>query len=130
MKLAYSSTPLSRCGGEVRPDRLGDNRLITYIVARGGQKPTAHELRRHLKNKLPEQMVPAAFVPDRLPMTPNGKVDRAALATPQVEGAGEENHFVGLAHQVEADLATIWQEILQIDQIGVHDSFMIWAATR
>jgi len=109
---------------EVRPDGLGDNRLITYIVACGGQKPTAHELRRHLKNKLPEQMVPAAFVfLDRLPMTPNGKVDRTALAALEVAGAGEENCFVGPRDQVEADLTTIWQEILQIDQIGVHDSF-------
>ena len=70
-----------------REDNPGSKRLVAYLVLKGGDKPGVGELRDHLKVKLPDYMVPAAFgILERLPLTKNGKVDRKALPAP--EGAG------------------------------------------
>ncbi|MBV9773641.1 MAG: amino acid adenylation domain-containing protein, partial [Gemmatimonadetes bacterium] len=72
----------------VREDAPGDRRLVAYVVPEAGAEPTAAELRMHLRGRLPEHMVPGAFVVlERLPLTSNGKVDRRALPAPDRAGA-------------------------------------------
>ncbi|MFJ6194825.1 amino acid adenylation domain-containing protein [Micromonospora sp. NPDC092111] len=104
-------------------------RLVAYLVARTGTAPEPAELRRHLAASLPQAVLPTDFVAlDRLPLSPNGKVDRAALAaldapeatreaavdtSPTDTGTGDD--------PVVEQLRLIWQEVLRIPDIGVHE---------
>jgi len=81
-------------------------------------------LRTHLKETLPEYMVPSAFVVlDELPLTPNGKVDRNKLPVPGQTRAALETEYVAPRTPVEEQLAKIWSEVLRVERIGVHDNF-------
>ncbi|MFC6091036.1 non-ribosomal peptide synthase/polyketide synthase [Saccharothrix lopnurensis] len=94
----------------------GHPRLVAYVVTTGSAN-----LREHLRRSLPEYQVPSAFVElDRIPLTPNGKLDRAALPAPQAVGDGE---FVAPRTPVEAELARIWAEVLGAERVGVEDNF-------
>ena len=107
-----------------REDTPGDKRLVAYVVAHGAPEPTAGELRSHLKDKLPEYMIPSAFVPlPAMPLTPNGKIDKRALPAPL--GARPElgDAFVAPRSPVEALLAEIWAQVLGIPGVGAHDNF-------
>ncbi|MGI8964719.1 MAG: amino acid adenylation domain-containing protein, partial [Limisphaerales bacterium] len=102
----------------------GDKQLVAYVVAKKQPAPSISELRDFLKIKLPEYMVPSVFMfLDALPLTPNGKVDRKKLPSP--DGARPDLKVAFLAPETasEKELATIWKEVLGIDQIGVHDNF-------
>jgi len=103
----------------VREDGTGDQRLVAYVV--GAVEPEA--LRAVLRARLPEYMVPSAFVAlDALPLTPNGKLDRKALPAPerehQVSGA-----YVAPQSELEQQLAAVWREVLGAPQVGVDDNF-------
>ncbi|HEX3127436.1 MAG TPA: non-ribosomal peptide synthase/polyketide synthase [Thermoanaerobaculia bacterium] len=103
-----------------REDVPGDKRLVAYVVPAGGGLP---DLREHLRQSLPDYMIPAAFVElEALPVTPNGKLDRRALPAPRWDSAGEEG---GAPPETptEIALAALWREVLGVDRIGVHDSF-------
>jgi len=107
-----------------RKDTPGDKRLVAYVVPGDEQVPTISELRRFLKEKLPDYMVPSAFVLlDTLPLTPNGKVDRQALPAPDGIRPELERGFVAPRTPFEEILAGIWTEVLGIEQVGVHDNF-------
>ncbi len=82
-------------------------------------------LREHLKAKLPEYMVPAAFVfLDALPLTNNGKVDRKALPAPEQQRPELARRYVGAANsRSKRTLARIWSKVLRVEQVGVHDNF-------
>ena len=105
-----------------REDVPGDKRLVAYLTAKEGLSPKPSELRGLLRAKLPEYMVPSAFVTlDRFPLTPNGKVDRKAL--PQPDQAGATTGLVPPTTPAEVALANIWSEVLGLKQVGVHDNF-------
>ncbi len=103
----------------VRSDgRPGDRRLVAYVV---GDVPV-EELRRSLRERLPDHMVPAAFVMlDALPLTPNGKVDRNALPAPEQPGADES--YVPPRTREEEILAAVWAQVLRLPRVGVDDNF-------
>ncbi len=98
--------------------------LVAYVVAAGeGQAPAAEELRAFLRRRLPEPMVPSAFVPlAALPLTANGKLDRRALPAPSW-GRDEQQDFAGPRTPAEELLAGIWREVLEVERVGLHDSF-------
>ena len=102
----------------------GDKRLVAYVVPKQTEAPTTSELRSFLKDKLPDFMMPSAFVIlDAIPLTPNGKVDHKALpeanqARPDLEGV-----FMAPRTPEEELLAGIWTEVLRLEQVGVHDNF-------
>jgi acyl carrier protein len=82
------------------------------------------ELQRFLREKLPEYMMPASFVLlEALPLTPNGKVDRKALPMPDVTEPELKKTFVAPQTKFEQAIATVWQDILQVATVGVHDNF-------
>ncbi|MBV9787617.1 MAG: amino acid adenylation domain-containing protein, partial [Chloroflexi bacterium] len=108
-----------------RQDTPGDTRLVAYLVPQGETTPTVGELRRFLEPKLPEYMIPSAFVTlDALPLSPNGKVDRKALPAPDSARPELETAFVAPDNQIETRLAEIWKQVLGVEQVGIHDNFL------
>ena len=104
-----------------REDMPGDTRLVAYVTSSNGPL-SPRELREHLKEKLPEYMLPSAFVLlEELPLSPNGKVDRRALPAP--ETGGREEGYAPPRTPVEAGIAEIWQEVLRLERVGIHDDF-------
>ncbi|MCK5522105.1 MAG: amino acid adenylation domain-containing protein [Thiomargarita sp.] len=107
----------------IREDQPGDKRLVAYLVLTKAQEVMPKTLRQFLKEKLPDYMVPSAFVElEAIPLTPNGKVDRRALPVPDMLG-GIEADFVPPHTPAEEILATIWAEILKVEKVGIHDNF-------
>jgi amino acid adenylation domain-containing protein len=107
-----------------REDIPGDKRLVAYVVPNPEQTPTIDELRRFLKQKLPDYMVPSAFVLlDALPLTPNGKVDRRALPAPDQSRPDQSVTFVAPGSPIEHQLVDIWAEVLRLEEVGIHDNF-------
>ncbi|MGY4306193.1 amino acid adenylation domain-containing protein [Bradyrhizobium sp. USDA 4369] len=104
-----------------REDGPGDKRLVAYYVSEAAIG--AEELRSHLAARLPDYMVPAAYVHlERLPLTPNGKLDRKALPVP--EGAAfAVQAYAPPQGETEAAIARIWSELLGVERIGRHDNF-------
>jgi amino acid adenylation domain-containing protein len=106
----------------VREDTPGHKRLVAYLTHRGSA--SGESLRAHLLKRLPEYMVPSAFVfMDALPLTQNGKVDRRALAIPDAGRAPPQSMFVAPRTAAETVVANIWKELLRVDCIGVDDNF-------
>jgi hypothetical protein len=102
----------------------GDRRLAAYLVVDDQRVPTALELRRSLKEKLPDSMVPTDFVPlDRLPVTPNGKVDRAALSRLRGPRLELTSAVAAPRTEVEQAIAAVWKRVLGIERIGIDDNF-------
>jgi hypothetical protein len=107
----------------LREDVPGDKRLVAYAVPRAKSPLRISELREYLQEKLPDYMVPAAFVQlEALPLTPNGKVDRRSLPAPRWEGQSERAYSAP-KNEVERTIAGIWQELLHVERVGVDDSF-------
>jgi pimeloyl-ACP methyl ester carboxylesterase/acyl carrier protein len=119
-----SHPSIAQCVVVLREDRPGDKRLVAYYTLRGDPNPTIFELREFLGSKLPEYMVPAAFVRlDTLPLTPSGKIDRRTLPLPDIKDVGVQDQYAPPRNGVEEQLAQIWSEVLGINRIGIHDNF-------
>jgi len=101
------------------------NQLVAYLACVAGARPETVELRRFLKGRLPDYMVPGAFVAlERLPTTPNGKIDRKALPAPATDRAAQTHRALTPPRtSVEQTLAGIWRDVLRLDEVGVHDNF-------
>jgi len=105
-----------------REDIAGDRRLVAYAAP--ANAATAGELRGFLKERLPDYMLPSAFVfVDAFPLTPNGKLDRKALPPPHERSPSLEDAYVAPRTPTEETLAAIWCEVLNLKQVGVHDNF-------
>jgi amino acid adenylation domain-containing protein len=105
----------------VREDAPGEKRLVAYVA--GDETATAEVLRAHLSDRLPEYMVPAAYVRlDALPLTPNGKVDRKALPAPEGD-AFPARGYEAPADETEQAVAAIWAELLGAERVGRRDHF-------
>jgi natural product biosynthesis luciferase-like monooxygenase protein len=107
-----------------REDIPGDKRLVAYVVAGGKRTPASKELRTFLKEKLPDYMIPAHFVTlEALPWTANGKINRKAL--PAVSGLGSDltAEYVAPQTGLEQAIAGVWQQVLNLEKVGVHDNF-------
>lgn len=114
---------------EGMPDALSPSvrtskRLVAYLLPEQEYAPTSSELRSFLREKLPEYMVPSAFVPlDALPRMPNGKIDRDALPVPDESHLASEAPYAAPRSEIEQILAAIWKEVLDLEEVGIHDNF-------
>src|ERR1051326_2699136 len=113
----------------VREDVPGDRRLVAYYTVREeqqgeeGSEIGAEQLRAHVGEKLPEYMVPAAYVRlERMPLTANGKLDRGGLPKPEGEAYGVREYEAPVG-EVEEALAEIWSELLGVERVGRKDNF-------
>jgi len=112
----------------VREDQPGDKRLVAYGVAdadanRADPHQLASDLREFLQSRLPDYMVPSAFVPiDRLPLTPSGKINRNALPEPDIKSPVQAESDAVIS-PVEELLVGIWSKVLGYDRVGIHDNF-------
>jgi amino acid adenylation domain-containing protein len=105
-------------------DATGDKRLVGYFVSANGAAPTAAQLREHLRQRLPEFMTPSSFVKlERLPLSPSGKVDRAALPRPDGSRSALEREYVAPRTETEWRLAALWVELLSVERVGIEDNF-------
>ena len=101
-----------------------DLRLVAYLVPHERPGPDVHSLRRALEERLPDYMIPSAFVLlDALPLTPTGKVDRRSLPAPDPTRPELGNPFVAPRSSIEEMIAGIWSQVLGLERIGVHDNF-------
>ncbi|MEH2355880.1 amino acid adenylation domain-containing protein [Nostoc sp.] len=125
-----------------REDTPGEKRLVAYVVlypqvtctepvlsaasrreGRSRSTPTIDQLRYSLRVKLPEYMVPNAFVLlESLPLTPNGKVDRRALPAPDLQSE-QKDKYVTPRTPIEEMLALLWTQVLKLERVGIHDNF-------
>ncbi len=102
----------------------GDLRLIAYVVGKAGAVPDAAELKQFLARRVPDYMIPSAFVTlSVLPTTASGKVDRKALPAPDWTAALAPSEYVEPRAGTEQQLAAIWSEVLGLDRVGGHDNF-------
>jgi len=104
----------------VKEYERGDRRLVAYVVGEEGLTPA--ELKRHVRERLPEYMAPSAIVMlDQMPLTPNGKLNRRAL--PEPEGGGTAREYEEPIGATEIALAQIWADALKLERVGRHDHF-------
>ncbi|MGE7879843.1 thioesterase domain-containing protein, partial [Peribacillus muralis] len=104
----------------IRENQPGDQRLVAYVVGEGSM----HEWREHLKRQLPNYMVPAHFIEvDTIPLTTNGKVDRKALNSLTIQRESTFSTPIIPRDEIEYQLITIWQDLLQIEDVHVNDDF-------
>lgn len=111
-----------QCAVCVREDEPGDKRLVAYVVATGQRPLAVSELRAYLQEKLPEPMIPWAFVEmSQLPLTSNGKLDRKALPSPIAAGTASVSE--GPRTPLEETVAGVWREVLKLEWVGARQNF-------
>ncbi|WP_432329962.1 phosphopantetheine-binding protein [Mucilaginibacter sp. P25] len=126
IELGEIESVLQQCPGVqqgvvlARPDAQGNRRLVGYVVA--GEGYDQEVLRTYLQSKLPEYMVPSLWVElASLPLTSNGKTDRRSLPDPDLSLV--RGNYEAPVTELEEQLAQIWQELLGVERVGVHDDF-------
>ena len=106
-----------------RENQHREQYLTAYLIPKDEQKLEIAQLRQFLQEKLPEYMIPSAFVfLDNFPLTPNGKINRKALPEPDFQD-NRTQKFIAPSNQTEIKLAEIWQEVLNIEKVGINDNF-------
>jgi len=105
-------------------DRGSEKRLVAYVVTAPGASRNVSDLRSHLKDRLPDYMIPSAFVYlDDLPLTSHGKIDRRALPAPDSERPALAEAFIEPRTPAEKKLASIWSRLIGINRIGINDNY-------
>ena len=103
--------------------KAGDKRLLAYLVPQPGQQIDIPTMRTALQAVLPDYMVPNLFVPlDAFPLMPNGKVNRRALPAPQIQATTDKSTVLPRS-QLERQIAQVWQSVLGLPEVGIHDNF-------
>ncbi|MFF0223665.1 amino acid adenylation domain-containing protein [Streptomyces sp. NPDC004629] len=117
-----SHPAVGRAVALVREDRPGDRRLVGYVESAHGDEPRVEELREHLRAFLPDYMIPTAYVVlDTFPLNTSGKIDRKALPAPSADRDGTD--YVPPRDAVELEVAHIWEDVLGVRPVGLHDRF-------
>ena len=107
-----------------REDEPGDKRLVAYCLPHDGKNINAGELRKFLSDKLPEYMMPSAFVQmENFPRTPSGKIDRRNLPAPSNKRPELGNVFVAPETDLQKTFSSAWSKLLKVEGIGINDNF-------
>jgi len=107
-----------------RKDKSGDKQLIAYMVAANGSKIETSEIKQFMLKELPDYMVPLIYVNiKKIPLTPNGKLDKKALPEPDLNQSVSDELYIPARNKLEEFFVDLWQEVLDIKRIGVYDNF-------
>ena len=102
----------------------GNKSLVAYVVSKQEPLPTSDELRNYLRQKLPEYMVPAAFVIlTELPLLSNGKLNRRALPNPEEFFSQPEEIYIAPESDLEQTIAAVWREVFEVEKVSIHSNF-------
>jgi len=126
IEVALSQVPgVSEATVIVREDTPGDARLVGYVVREAGGETNSADVREQLRRRLPDYMVPAALVTlERMPLSPNGKIDRRALPAPDIGSqVRESTAYVEPQTELEKTIVQCWRELLNVERIGLNDDF-------
>jgi amino acid adenylation domain-containing protein len=130
VELGEIESVLTLCSGiaqavvNVQEDRPGNRRLVAYVVLKKEDSSAIKEMRSFLRKKLPDYMVPSAFVIlDKMPLSPSGKTDRRALPAPERAYTAEMDSFMAPRDALEIQLAKIWEKVLGIKSVGIQEDF-------
>ncbi|MHB1328062.1 MAG: amino acid adenylation domain-containing protein, partial [Gemmatimonadales bacterium] len=105
-------------------EHQGETALVAFVTASNGTAPTSRELREHLLRSVPEYMIPSAFQTlPALPRTPNGKLDRGALSSLSVTFGADRAAYLAPRTDAERAMARIWEDVIGVSPVGVHDHF-------
>jgi amino acid adenylation domain-containing protein len=116
--------PVQEAAVAAWPDQKSELQLVAYVVPPVGQSPRGEALAAELAGTLPDFMVPSAFVLlDKLPQTPNGKLDRRALPRPDPTRVRPHKKELLPRDELERQVAALWEEVLEVGPVGRHDSF-------
>jgi amino acid adenylation domain-containing protein len=108
----------------LREDKPADKRIVAYFVPIPGQEVSVTELRNFFKQKLPDYMVPNAFVSmESLPLSPNGKIARKELPAPDGTNLNLQQNYVPPRNPMEQQIADVWAQVLNLEKVGIHDNF-------
>lgn len=111
-----------------REDQIGNKQLVAYVVPENpvsdNNSISTTTLRASLREKVPDYMIPAAFVIlDAIPLNPNGKLDRKNLPAPTVDIFRGEQAFIAPINPMETLIANVWSQVLVLERVGVNDNF-------
>jgi amino acid adenylation domain-containing protein len=120
-----TASGVKQCVVAVREDNPGDRRIVAYVVTTEHGAFDAEAAKAHLRERLPEYMVPSVFsIQPVLPLTPNGKIDRKALPAPHVvENKAAARVSDAMMTPAQRRVAAIWRDLLHTDHVGLHDNF-------
>jgi amino acid adenylation domain-containing protein len=108
----------------VRENKQGNKQLVAFVVVNPSRSVDAEALRNHLKQRLPDYMVPSLFVfLEALPLSPNGKINRRVLSAMELASPAPGLEYVAPNTDTEKIVAGIWAEVLDLDRVGLHDPF-------
>jgi acyl-CoA synthetase (AMP-forming)/AMP-acid ligase II/acyl carrier protein len=125
IEAALNRHPAVRRSAVVMREAAGEKRLVAYLTPASGQRAKPADLRTFLARSLPEVMIPSAFVElQEFPTLPNGKINLHALPEPASTRPELGMEYVAPESPTERNLARIWSEILGIEEVGIHDSFL------
>jgi aspartate racemase len=115
---------VAQCVVTLREDRPDDKRLVAYYVPASGTRLNTSQLKSHLRDRLPDYMLPSAFVEiEKLPLTSSGKIDRRGLPAADDSRRELETGYAIPRNPIEQQLVSIWSEVLGVHEIGIHDNF-------
>ncbi len=124
IEAVLASQPKVRDAVVILADRSGHQRLTAYIVVRSGLRADVDELRRFMRSRVPEHMVPSDYlVVDAFPLLPSGKVDRRTLALQTSTRQLDAKDYVAPQTPTQERLAVVWRNLLKVEQIGITDNF-------
>jgi len=115
---------VGHCVAAVKGDSQENRRLVAYVIPKEGKAVSVSSLRGKVRRELPRYQHPSHYIfLDRLPLLPNGKVDRGALPEPGTERPETENPYVAPRDEVELKLSKVWEAVLKVSPVGVSDDF-------
>ena len=125
VETAITNAPgISRAVVVARDDASGVKNLVAYIVPQSNMEFDASALRAHLAKTLPEYTIPSAFVAlESFPLTPNAKIDKQRLPEPSSQRTLRSSTYAAPSTEAERAIAEIWQEVLKLEKVGLHDNF-------